>query len=136
MESASKKSESLNSGIWDKLKFENLGKRIVDLSHLGWIKGNRKSHKRGNMTYKGKKIVSKGRKDGRKEGKVLQHQTKSKDRMSSRISNNKSTTATEPRFSRTSTATSANKLVEFLNLNFQESLKKMQKCIYYIQITG
>ena len=78
VESASEKSETSNSSLWDELKFENLGKRIVDFSCLGWIIGNRKSQKRGNVMQKGKKIVSKGRKDGRKKGRC--HSTKKKAR--------------------------------------------------------
>ena len=48
VKSASKRSESSNSSIWDKLEFESSRFITVDLSHLGCIKetGNRKSHKK------------------------------------------------------------------------------------------
>ena len=54
--------ESSNSSIWDELNFKNSRYTTVSLSCLGWITGKLT---KGNVTYKGRKIVNKGRKNGR-----------------------------------------------------------------------
>ena len=74
---AYEKSESPNSSVWDKLKFESSRYITVSLSCLGWIKevGNKKKSQRGNARYKGRKIVNKGKKMAdRKEGAAAPNQ--------------------------------------------------------------
>ena len=85
------------------------------MSCLGWIKeiGNRKSHKRGNVTYKGKKIIDKGKRDGRKRRRCHCTKPEARTEQATKPAATKSATATESRFSRTSTATFAYKLVNF-----------------------
>ena len=74
---ASEKSESSNSSIWDELKFESSRYITVSLSHLRQIKdiGNRKNHKEEMQTYKGRKIINKGKKMAyREEGAAAANQ--------------------------------------------------------------
>ena len=65
LRSKNKKSEYSNSGIWDELKFERENSKFTTSRTDKREARNRISHIIGNATYKGKKIVGKGRKNYR-----------------------------------------------------------------------